>query len=463
MKKSIFPRLIAVGVLAALIATAATGCRFGFASNPDDPNEVDEAEPIDTSVDTFQYDPSLQGTSITLLNSKAEIQNALVEMGAEFEKKSGVHVEVMPVTDGDSPYTKVVSLYNSGNPPTMSILDTTDVIALAEEKAADLSDEPWLAEAEDYVTRVNGKVYSFPLCIEGRGIIYNKAVIESTLGETFDPASIRTLDDFVALLDRLVAAGMERPVSLAMEDWSLGAHHLQYIYETYDGTSDGAAEAIEKIKDGSLDLTTYDRMSQFLDMFDVLREYNVAKADPLGADYDEMAIDLVDGKTAFWFNGNWAWPNLEDADAEKDDEYGFLPYFMNNDPDDFVNCQIQASPSKQVMLDGIVATDQQLAAAKEFLNWIVYSEIGQQMLVKTCNIIPPSRTTPMSLPIPSAGTSTTTCTTETPSTPPPSCPTTTGPSSAPPCRNTWPGAATEPSSSPPSRTTGPSSSKEELI
>ena len=394
MKKAIVSVLIVVVALGALTAAAVSGVRFGFASNPDDPNQVDEAEPIDTSVDTFRYDPSLEGTSITLLNSKAEIQNALVEMSAEFEKKSGIHVEVMPVTDGDSPYTKVVSLYNSGNPPTMSILDTTDVIALAEEKAADLSNEAWLKEAEGYLTEVNGKVYSFPLCIEGRGIIYNKQVIEDTLGETFDPASIRTLDDFVALLDRLVEAGMEHPVSLAMEDWSLGAHHLQYIYETYDGTSDGAAEVIQQIKDGELDLTTYDRMSQFLDMFDVLMKYNVAASDPLGADYDEMAIDLVDGKTAFWFNGNWAWPNLEDADAEKDDAYGFLPYFMNNDPDDFVNCQIQASPSKQVMLDGVVATEKQLAAAKEFLNWIVYSEIGQQMLVKTCNIIPPFQNNP---------------------------------------------------------------------
>ena len=62
-------------------------------------------------------------------------------MSEEFEKKSGVHVEVMPVTDGDSPYTKVVSLYNSGNPPTMSILDTTDVIALAEAKAAEHASE----------------------------------------------------------------------------------------------------------------------------------------------------------------------------------------------------------------------------------------------------------------------------------------------------------------------------------
>ena len=147
MKKAIVSVLIVVVALGALTAAAVSGVRFGFASNPDDPNQVDEAEPINTSVDTFQYDPSLEGTSITLLNSKAEIQNALVEMSAEFEKKSGVHVEVMPVTDGDSPYTKVVSLYNSGNPPTMSILDTTDVIALAEEKAADLSNEAWLKEA----------------------------------------------------------------------------------------------------------------------------------------------------------------------------------------------------------------------------------------------------------------------------------------------------------------------------
>lgn len=104
------------------------------------------------------------------MNSKAEIQVALQEMADLFEDKSGVHVEVMPVTDGNSPYTKVVSLYNSGTPPTLSILDTTDVIALAEEKAADLSQEKWISEVEGYLTEVNGKIYSFPLCIEGRGL-----------------------------------------------------------------------------------------------------------------------------------------------------------------------------------------------------------------------------------------------------------------------------------------------------
>lgn len=394
MRKNRMKRFLALMLTGTLAAGTLTGCTFGFASDPDDPNETEEEIPIDTSVDTYEYRTDLGGTSITLLNSKAEIQVALEETAVVFEEKTGIHVEVMPVTDGDSPYTKVVSLYNSGNPPTLSILDTTDVVALAEEKAEDLTDEPWTAEAEDYLTEVNGKVYSFPLCIEGRGLIYHKAVIEEALGETFDPASIRTQDDLTELLDRLVAAGIEKPVSLAKEDWSLGAHQLQYVYETYDGTTEGAQQIIEQIKSGELDLSSYDRMNGFLDLVDILKKYNVAKGDPLGADYDEMAIDLADGRTAIWLNGNWAWPNLKDAGAKNEDEYGFLPYFMSNDENDFANQKIQGSPSKQVMMDGQMASEEQKAAAREFLNWLVYSEIGQQMMVKTCNIIPPFKNNP---------------------------------------------------------------------
>ena len=393
MKRKVVQRVAVPALSAALMVTSLTGCTFGFASDPDDPNEVEEKVPIDLSTDTFTYDSSLSGTNITLLNSKAEIQTALEEMADIFEEKSGVHIEVMPISD-DSPYTKVVSLYNSGTPPTLSILDTTDVIALAEEKAADLSGEMWTEEAENYLTKINDKVYSLPLCIEGRGIIYNKAVIEEALGQTFDPSAIKTQDDFIGILNQLIEAGIEKPISVAKEDWSLGAHQLQYIYVTYDGTSNGAQEVINKIKSGEMDLRNYNRMTDFLNMFDILKEYNVAKGDPLGADYDEMAIDLVDGKTVFWLNGNWAWPNLEEAGANEEDEYGFLPVFMNNDETDFANQMIQASPSKQIMLDGQIATETEQAAAKEFLNWMVYSEIGQQMLVKTCNLIPPFQNNP---------------------------------------------------------------------
>ena len=70
MKKAALTRFLALGLSAALTAGLLSGCRFGFASDPDDPNAVEVVEPIDLTVDSFTYDPSLSGTSITLLNSK---------------------------------------------------------------------------------------------------------------------------------------------------------------------------------------------------------------------------------------------------------------------------------------------------------------------------------------------------------------------------------------------------------
>ena len=71
MKRKALSR-ISLGLSLVLLSTALSGCTFGFASDPDDPNATVREDPIDTSIDTFQYDSSLQGTSITLLNSKAE-------------------------------------------------------------------------------------------------------------------------------------------------------------------------------------------------------------------------------------------------------------------------------------------------------------------------------------------------------------------------------------------------------
>ena len=181
MKKKAVTRMLASILAGVLASTALTGCTFGFASDPDDPNEVKEKEPIDTSTDTFQYDSSLNGTNITLLNSKAEIQSALEEMAAQFQEKAGVHIEVMPVTDGDSPYTKVVSLYNSGTPATMAILDTTDVIALAEEKGLareEVSDFSALP-GNGLVAKRNGK----ELCGGNRALITKKAFLSKQMEE----------------------------------------------------------------------------------------------------------------------------------------------------------------------------------------------------------------------------------------------------------------------------------------
>jgi raffinose/stachyose/melibiose transport system substrate-binding protein len=394
-------KLLVLITVVAMIVGMMTGCGSkNNATSTDNGNSATEdvAETKDDSVNSNEDTASektsdagtadLSGTKISFLNSKGEIQTALEEMAKEFEAETGISVEIIACGTGESPYTKITSMYNSGTAPTMAMLDTTDVIALAEEHALDLSSEQWTKECEDQLTKINGKVYSFPFCVEGRGLIYNKKAIEDTLGTSFDPSTINSYDALKKLLENLRAAGMENPVVISKEDWSLGAHQLGFIYDTYDGTTEGSAELINKLKDGSLKVEDYERFNQFIDTMDLLLEYNINGDDPLGAIYEQDPIFLVDGKAAIWANGCWAWPNLEEAGASKDDEYGFIPFVLGNDTSDFANNAIQAAATKQVMIDSTKATDNEVAAAKEFLNWIVYNDQGQKMLVETAAVIP---------------------------------------------------------------------------
>lgn len=379
MKKSMMKRTAAMmaAILAAASLTACGGAKTGAGSS--------EGAAQDGAAKT---ESASTGQQITFLNSKGEIQAALEDMAAAFEEETGIKVDVMACGAGEVPYTKITSMYNSGTAPTLAMLDTTDIIALAEEYALDLSDSEWIEKCGDQITKVNDKVYSFPFCVEGRGIIYNKTAIEETLGKEFDPDSINSLDSLKAILEELRAAGMENPVVISKEDWSLGAHQLGFIYDAYDGTTAGSAKIIDDLKAGNVKAADYARFNEFVDTFDVLKEYNINKNDPLGALYEQDPIFLADKEAAFWLNGCWAWPNLYDAGANEEDGYGFLPWVLGNDTSDFANNGIQAAASKQVMIDKKQATPEQQAAAKEFIDWIVNSESGQKMLVEDCAVIP---------------------------------------------------------------------------
>lgn len=384
-------KLLAVMLATVTFAGMMTGCgtkgeATGEADTSADANASDAT--VDSTEEGASASGDLAGVEITFLNSKGEIQEAMEETAALFEEETGIKVEVQICATGESPYTKVTSAYNAGSAPTMAMLDPTDVVSLAEEYALDLSGEKWVEECGTASTVIDGKVYGFPFCIEGRGLIVNKTTIEETLGEEFDVASINSYDALKALLENLRANGMENPVVLSKEDWSLGNHQLGFVYDVQDGTTDGAMAFIGDLKAGTTSMGDNERFDQFIETFDLLCEYNINKEDPLGALYEQDPIFMVDGDAAIWANGCWAWPNLAEAGASTDDEYAFVPFVFGNDTTDFANTGIEAAATKVVMIDQIQATEEQIAAAKEFLNWLVYTESGQKMLVQEIGVIP---------------------------------------------------------------------------
>ena len=160
---------------------------------------------------------STDGVKITILNTKSEIQTQWEELAQEYKELTGVDVEVS-VTVGDSPSQDITKRYASGEVPTIFMGDIQDIIML-DEYALDLSGEDWAKDGgSDYGCNYNGRLIGFPFCIEARGLMYNKTAIEAATGEAFDPTAVKSLDDFTALLDKLVAGGMETPVALNMED-----------------------------------------------------------------------------------------------------------------------------------------------------------------------------------------------------------------------------------------------------
>lgn len=50
---------------------------------------------------------------------------------------------------------------------------------------------------------------------------------------------------------------------------------------------------------------------------------------------------VVDGEAAFWFNGNWAWPNMKEfITADNKNEFGLMILPLGNDASDFVNTKM---------------------------------------------------------------------------------------------------------------------------
>lgn len=318
------------------------------------------------------------GTSITIFNSKMEIQDQFEEAAEEYSKATGVDVEVY--YSSDTVAAHLATKYSSNDPYTLSMVDAKDVYNLAEEHAVDLSDQEWVSQTP-YAISVNDKVVGFPVCVEARGVIYNADAIEAITGQTFDPAQYQTLDAFKGLLDQLVAGGMEAPVGIMKEDWSIAAHYLPQVYE-----EQADPEAfVTGLTEGTVDLANDAKYNSLMDTFETLMEYNYAKESPISAEREVTEQKLAEGEIAFMFGGNWDWAVLSAYDYSEN--MGIMPVPQNTD--DGTNTKLVGGGSKYFFIDSSENTsDEQRQAAKDFLNWLVNDEAGNAFLTEDCQLVP---------------------------------------------------------------------------
>lgn len=318
------------------------------------------------------------GVSITIFNSKIEVQEQFEEMAKEYSASKGVNVEVY--YSNDTVAAHMATRYSANDPYTLSMVDAKDIYSLAGEHAVDLTGEEWVGKT-DYAISVDGRVVGFPVCIEARGLMYNADAIEAVTGKTFNPDEYKTLDAFQGLLDELVAGGMETPTGVMKEDWSLGGHFLAEIYEEQPDVNG----YVSSLYAGTADLANNAKWNSMMDTFDTLLKYNYAAKSPIAAEREVSEQKLAEGEIAFMFGGNWDWSMINAYDYSEN--MGMMPLPQNTD--DGSNEKLVGGGSKYIFIDSSDNTsDAQREAAKDFLNWLVLEEDGNKFLTEKCALVP---------------------------------------------------------------------------
>lgn len=319
------------------------------------------------------------GDGFTIFNSKMEIQDQFVELAKQYTEETGVPVEVY--YSQDTVAAHLSTKYASKDPYTLNMVDPKDIYSLAKEYGADLSGEDWVGDT-DYAISVDDKVLGFPVCIEARGIIFNAEGIKKVTGKDFDPESIKDLDGFKACLDELVKGGMDAPVAIMKEDWSLAAHYLAQVYEEREDPD----AFVKDLYAGKVDLMKDEKFNALMDTFDVLKEYNKDKASPIAAERDLSEQGLAEGTVAFMFGGNWDF-----AEMTKHDYIGGAGMMSvpQNLQDDYTG-KLVGGGSKMFYIDGSEYTsEEKQQMAKDFLNWLVTSDAGKTFISDTCGMVSP--------------------------------------------------------------------------
>ncbi|GKX29795.1 ABC transporter substrate-binding protein [Vallitalea longa] len=343
--------VILVSIL--IISTIAVGCKSESASDTQ-------------STDTTQTTGSkVKDVTITIFQSKVEITEQLEKLAKEYsDMTDGVEVEVWGTT-GDDYMTQLQTKLGAGQGPTI-------LSAGVGTEAEDLSDYLYDLSNEEYVKYIapgmevrskDGKLIGIPYGAEGFGFVYNKSLV--------DASKITDYDSFSNTLKELKESDVQA-VSLTKEAYFLIAHILNVPFALQDDPE----AFVEELTNGTKKMTGNPIFEEWAKFMEIIKSEGV---NPLEINYDTQTGDFATGKTAMIHQGNWAYGMFDSYDIDFD--MGILSMPVNGN--DKISVGIPNSWGINAS-----ASEDEIKAALEFLDWLFTSEKGQSYIVDKFGFIP---------------------------------------------------------------------------
>ncbi len=361
-------KLIVMLLSMIMLAAAFVGCAPATESTSAQPSESQSAEqPDETS------SAPAEPVEIHIYQAKYEIDEALKAACAEYTALNPNVTFVVESSSSGDFQTELKAMFSGGTAP--DIFSTTGNVdmALMTEYMVDLSSEPWVQymsapalESGSY----DGKVYGFPLAVEGHGYLYHKDMFEQA-GITELP---KTYSELEAACEKLVAAGFT-PFSGNYSEW------YQCAMFEFNSPIARQADPLGFIDAMNAGTETIVGNQNFVDLANLLAlEVKYSKS-PLNTDFNTQVADFANGETAMMIGGSWSQPAMDEVNPDMD--LGMFPIPMGEDA--AANDKFYASSAPFWSINNASAS---VDACKAFLNWLASTPEGQKNLTSGFKLIP---------------------------------------------------------------------------
>ncbi|MFI3257839.1 MAG: ABC transporter substrate-binding protein [Spirochaetales bacterium] len=316
--------------------------------------------------------------TVKMFQVKVEIKDALDAYAADYSARTGTTITVETLGGGGDYSGALKAKAQAGEMPDIFGFDGDGAYALWKDYMYDLSNESWVSDT-DLAYMADGKVYGFPVAIEGFGLAYNVEILEKA---GVDPASLTTREAYEAAFKKIDAQkaelGLDAVVAIATSVsggmwWDAAQHNLSAYWG--GGLDYGDTSVMDAALEGYFDRERFTEYAKYLQLLFTYADRNIL----VNGSYDNQVGSFAQEKTAFIHQGNWIDPNLNQLGVTFD--IGYAPNAFTSEEQEGL---LVFAPSFYAVNKNSPHVDEALA----FLEEMATTQAGHEYMVTEAGMIP---------------------------------------------------------------------------
>ena len=395
MKK--WKKLAALSLTAAMTASMLAACGGGSQAEETkaaggDTTAANSEAAQTTASSGGETTPSGEG-AVCCLNFKPEQADQWVALAKTYTEETGVPVTVVTAASGTYEQTLKSEMAKS-EAPTLFQVNGPVGLASWKDYCYDLKDSAVYKDlsSDDFaLIGDDGSVKGIAYVIETYGLIYNKKLLNDYIAtegavitsadDIKDFATLKAVaDDIQAKKDDLGIEGAFTSAGFdASSDWRFKTHlaNLPLYYE-YKADGISSTDAVKG--------TYLDNFKQIFDLY--ITDSTCAPTLLSGKTGEDAASEFALGEAVFYQNGTWAYGDIKDNDVA-DEDLGMLPIFIGADGE---TNQGLCTGSENYWCVNSKASEENIQATLDFLQWVVESDAGKNSLATEMGFVTPFST-----------------------------------------------------------------------